>query len=261
MEHYHLKPTLSEIDVARTRFTQDLTALCRELEQWRTRQKKLAVPSADEFPIYDWRVARQGIFFLVLAQITVLVQAWFKFVDDVGTLVLFMSLLAISGGAGIVLLLHAQGFFSRAFWRAAWGIFRPKENYPFTPLIREIERDLEATPLLARYSDALLRGACDRIAIEETELKERLTLFGGSSPIAFVLTLLTSIWAAWQSLQKERSLLGMAILAAGICALSLTFYTIKLRFSLFELTRCRGMLDLELAVRAGKETGPNSSKT
>jgi hypothetical protein len=260
VQHYHLKSPPSTVDSSRTRFTDELGSLCRKLEQWRGQQKAIVIPDPNEFPKFDWRVGRQSVVFYVLGELVVLAQSWFKFAnEDDWTLWLYITLLAICGGAGTVLMVQAQRIFSRQFLRAVRSIFRPTDNYPFTPLMREMDRDLAAAPMLAMYSDALLRAARDRILIEETELRERLTILGGSSPLAFILSVLTGVWAAWQSLQKERSIVTMLLLAAGIGVLCLTFYAVKLRFSLFELTRCRGVLDLELAVREGKEISPTES--
>jgi hypothetical protein len=223
--------------------------VCRVLERWRAQQLADRRPGPSEFPDYNWRLAFQGFVFLGVGGVIILLQSWIKFVQDFFGLGIYMTLLAICEGAGLVLVFAATGMFTKPFWRAVRGIFRKTDNYPFTPLIREIEADNSASLLFAGYSKELISAANQRIQLEEAELRERLNLLGSGTPLPLILTLATGIWAGWKSYRDEKSSVAMIILAASIVALWLVSYSFVLRFQLLELTRCRTLLDFEIARR------------
>jgi hypothetical protein len=241
-------------------FAAKVVEICRILERWRKQQLADRRPAASEFPDYNWRLAFQGFVFLGLGGVIILLQSWIKFVHDFLGLGIYMTLLAICEGAGLVLVFAATGILTGQFWRAVLGIFRKTHNYPFTTLIGEIEADAAASSLVLGYSQELLTAANQRILHEETELRERLTILGSGTPLPLILTLATGIWAGWKSYRDEKSFVTMIILGASIGVLWLISYSFMLRFELLELTRCRAFLDFEIARRQNdKEDGHSSA--
>jgi hypothetical protein len=231
-------------------FGDQVLAVCRLLERWRAEENALIEKDPDEFPPTNWRAVGQLFVFLGLGGLTILIQSWLKFVQGPATSALFITLLAITLGASVVLTLHAPGFFQRQFWRAVWSIFRKKkDNYPFTALHRKTERDLAALPRLASFTDPLLSAVQERLTIVESELRDRLGMLGGNSALPSFVGLSVGVWSAWKSFQGGPNLLSTSFLAGSIGVLWLTGYSFHLRFSVFELSRCRALLALEVGRR------------
>lgn len=230
-------------------FEDQVTELCLKLESWRKAERKLEDSDPDEIPGPNWRVAGQALTFFALGSAVVLVQSSLKFVQGFFSFALYMLLLAICGGASLVLELRALHIFERRYWKAVVAPFRTKDNYPFTPLLRRTERDFLGLTEIQRYSDAVVKAVEERLGLLDTELRERLGLLGGNSAFPAIVGFATTIWSALKSLQTEKSMVTIAALIGSILVLLLTGYAFRLRFSLFELTRCRTLLALELARR------------
>lgn len=229
-----------------SRFGAEVLQVCRLLEQWRAEEKRPIRSDPNEFPETNWRVMAQALFFFGAGGLVILTQSWLRFAQGWPTLGLYVVLLATCEGAGLVLFFHALRIFTRQFWRAA---FSPKDNYPFSSLILRTERELSATEDLDRFSDAIVQGVQERLSILEGDLRERLTLLGGNSAVPTVLSLATAVWSTWKSWHEELTVIWIIALAAAVGILWMTAFTLKLRFSLLELTRCRALLSLELARR------------
>jgi hypothetical protein len=230
-------------------FEVQVTELTLKLESWRKAEQKFEAADPDEMPDPDWRVAGQALAFLVLGSLVVLAQSSFKFVQGFATRGLYMSLLVICGGAALVLVLHAMHMFERRYWRAFFSPFRSKDNYPFTPLIRRNERDFLAIRDLETFGDVVVSTVHERLGLLESELSQRLTLLGGGTAFPAIVGFATTIWSGFKSLQVERSIISIAALIGAILVMLLTGYAFRLRFSVFELTRCRMLLALEISRR------------
>lgn len=266
MGHDSLENDLSQQDnsalKAAESFEEKVTQLCLQLEAWRKTEREFEKTDPDELPGPDWKVAGQSLTFFVLGSVVVLVQSWLKFVEGWFTLSLYAILLAICGGASLVLELHALHVFEARYWKEFFSFFRSKDNYPFTPLLGRNTRDFLALKSLERFDDSIVQAVQERFGLLESELRERLSLLGGSSPLPAVLGFATTIWSAFKALQVERSAITIAALIGAILVMLLTGYAFRLRFSVLELARCRALLALEIARRkvTFKEMRPGSSK-
>lgn len=103
------------------------------LERWRKEANAQIVSDPNEFPDSNWRALGYAVTFFALAEVVVLTQSWLKFVQGIPTAVLYMCLLAICGGAGLVQAFHFMDIFNPQFWRATRSLFKKTDNYPFTP--------------------------------------------------------------------------------------------------------------------------------
>jgi hypothetical protein len=241
----------AEVPIGRT-FDDQLVGLCRLLEKWRKASNAEPLPDPHDFPDPEWRPGGYGIAFLALGEVAIVQQSRLNYVQDIPTLLLYICLLAICGGASIVLVLHASGLLKRQFWQAIRRLFRKTDNYPFTQLIRTIERDIVAAGKLTDFPDNVVAVAHERIGAEEIELRDRIAIFVGQPSVVVLGGLLGGAWASWKSYNVGAGVVEILLFLISIGLFTFTVYGFRLRVALLELTRCRGMLSLEIARRKAR---------
>ena len=239
--------------VTETSFGETMIALCRELEQWRTECQSDLDASSDSLPPWDWKAASHSLIFgigFLLASYAVPFVA--SQPSTVAKLALILSLTVSFAAWAVFLFFGAFGMAKRKFWSALWASFViPKDNYPFTSLLRCIEHELGQQERLRPFPESILRAAEQRIHLEETELRERLNATVGTPTLLVLFGIGTGTVTSWNNYHSHpHSWINGLIFAGSILALLIGAYGLKLRISLIELSRCRALLALEMARRA-----------
>ncbi|HTB81464.1 MAG TPA: hypothetical protein VK717_11315 [Opitutaceae bacterium] len=231
-------------------FEKELLALCGVLEQWRAEQKVIEKAKLNEFLPLNWRAALYSACFFALFRLTAAAVKFFKIPDhNLGASLPVLTLLLFFLGCALLFAVRAAGFGTGQFWRTIFEELKNKDNYPFAPLLNGLRVDFSATDRLRPFSTHTLVAAQERISLEEATLGDQITSIVGSPNILAVLGLFGVIWAAWKDLSGQMNPLTWIIFAGTIIALILAAYGAHLRLSLFELTRCRALLSLEIARR------------
>ena len=200
----------------------------------------------------DWHGMRHGLVFFVLCCVTILTYGWQKYNNPPPAKLLFV-LSAAFGFAAMTLVLRASGAFKRRAPQPERESMqsRPRGSgmFPFYTLRYKIEDDCDSVARLARFSDDLLSLACERIRHEESHLRDVATVVFGSVPAVFVLGIPAAIWSAWESTHGKFTILTLMILVAAIVGVFLSAYGIYQRLSVFDLSRSRELVELEIARR------------
>jgi hypothetical protein len=236
-------------------FEGELLSLCHVLERWRA-ERKIALAAQDDFPPFDWRAARMAAFFFVTYWLAVFALPFAR--QSLWAQVVAIVVMAISVAAGSVLFgLQATGIATTQFWRGLWRLVSTKDNYPFTSVLAALKIDFAATEKLQPFSTPVLRTARERFALEESDLKERITLIVGNPTLVAILGLLAAAWAPLQGLQTPLTKTTVALSIVSAVAFLITVYGARLRIALLELTHCRGLLSLEIARRKSDSREPS----
>lgn len=223
------------------------------VEQWRAECLTADAPGPNDFPEMKWKVMVQAFAFFGLTGTASLEHSFIKETNNALALLIIFVATVISVISGIFLSLDAWGVFSAQFWRATWSLFgrrsKKPDNYPFTHLKQRLEKDFDGAARLKPFPDAVLVIANNRFAADEGELRDRLTMFFGGAPIVMFVGLLATVWTSWQSFQLHFNVLTSAILSTSVLVMFFSVFGVKFRVALFELTRSRAMISLELARR------------
>jgi hypothetical protein len=231
-------------------FEKELLELCHVLEQWRAERKAIEESEFKEFLPLNWRAALYSACFFALCRLTVVAAKFFKIPDyNLGASLLALALLFSFLGCALFFAVRAAGLGTAQFWRTIFEEFKNKDNYPFAPLLNGLRADFSAADRLRPFSTNTLIAAQERITLEETELGNRITSIVGSPALLATFGLFGVIWTAWKNLHAEMNPVTWLIFAGTILTFILAAYGAHLRLSLFELTRCRALLGLEIARR------------
>jgi hypothetical protein len=232
-----------------TDFDLALRELCETLETWTIERKSKLRHSEDEQPPFDKKAASWGIAFLLLYGIGVIAWHFLKGSPHVSAQIILLFGMLITGVIGSVrLFIVAPGFLTRRFWRSFFTCFK-NDNYPFTPLLRTLDNDMEAMPRLSKFTLNVLATVEQRLALEESDLRERLVSSIGNPSILVVVGVLAGVSSAWKSFQDETTTLSTIVFFLSVAVLGLAIYAVHLRISIVELTRCRTFVALEIARR------------
>jgi hypothetical protein len=234
------------------RFTEDLIALCKVLEVWRTDQNAIDRNRPDEFPEPNWKQIGYSIIFYAIGAASLLVRSWVSSTHSTTASMIYSVSFITCELTGCALVLRGSGIAKRQFISGIKSLFSKKENYPFTQLIQEIARDATAAQRLSLFTLEQLKHGLERINVEETELRERITTIVGQPSLVVLAGLLASVWATWKSYHSGSGYLEIALVLISIGAFAFAAYGFRLRVSLFDLIRCRALLAFEIAAR-GKE--------
>ncbi len=244
-----IAPSVSKVG----RFADSLISLCKVLEVWRAEQNAIDRNKPDEFPEPNWKEIGYSIVFYSIGAASLLVRNWVTSAHSATASICYLVSFAICGIAGIALALRGSGIAKRQFIAGIRSLFSKKENYPFTQLVQEITRDATAAQRLLPFTLEQLKHGLDRINVEETELRERITTLVGQPSLVVLAGLLASVWATWKSYHSGSGYFEIALVLVSIGAFAFAAYGFRLRVSLFELIRCRALLAFEIAAREDSE--------
>lgn len=236
-----------------SRFVSQLLNLCGELESWRSDEKTAAKNSVRGFPPFEWKAGIQSLVFFITFLISSYSFRWVQSAHNIyATLAIVIAALISFPAAPILFIFQACGVAKGQFWRALFSFrSRPKDNYPFTPLATGLRYDAHHGIRLQRFRTETLKCMLNRISEEDSELRERLTVFVGTPTPLIVFGIIGGLFPAWESFHSHPGSVGQsALFFASIASLLVSLYGVHLRGALFELTRCRSLLSLEIARRS-----------
>jgi hypothetical protein len=237
-------------------FGRDIICLCRELENWRTECRLARENDPNDFPPFERKAGFQSlIFFIALLIVSYAFPYVHALKNPIASLAAILTLIISLPAAPLLFLFQAVGLAKKQFWRTAFRLMiTPRANYPFSTLIYCVEHDVSQEKRLSEYSIPVLTATLDRIGHEESELRERLTIFVGNPTVFVIFGAITGILTAWENYNSHPgSLLTPSLFVVSIGSLLMSFFGFSWRISLTELMRCRALLAMEIARRQAKK--------
>lgn len=244
-------------------FEAQLIALCLELETWRQESKDAADSEPNSLPPFERRAALHSlVFFVSFLVASYLWQIAQRSQSTAAILCVAVALIISSVSAPILFVFQAVGLAKAQFWRALLHIFSdPKTNFPFTPLMRRIEHDLNQQARLRCFSLHVLTTIEQRIVQDESELRERLSTFIGTPTIYVIFGVIAGSVTAWENYHAHPDSVSHSFLFWGsIGLLIIGLYGFRLRISLIEFARCRALLSLEISRRGALNVRDHSRR-